>query len=122
MNLRRKSDHPNRKRHSVRPAWEDELEAVTADEDPLRQTPEYRALVDMVQERANDRCEVTIANQCYSSGTDPHHVYPTSEGGPVVCPPKWLLWVCRSCHAKIHADRAIAEVLGLIVPKDRKPV
>ena len=120
MNLRSKSDHPNRKRHSVRPAWEDELEAVTADEDPLRQTPEYRRIVAEVERRAGGECE---SGSCDARGVDPHHIYPTSEGGPVVCPPIWLLWLCRSCHAAIHSDvRAIAEGNGWIVPKDRKPV
>lgn len=123
--LSRKSKRPNRKRHAVRPAWEDELETVTADDDPLRQTPEYRALVDAAQRRSGGRCELGTDPGmwlCYAKGTDPHHKYPTSEGGPVICPPSWLIWVCRSCHAKIHGEgRERAEANGWIVPKDRKP-
>ena len=119
MNLRRKSDRPNRKGHQWA-AWDDELEQVTADEDPLRQTPAYRALVDRVELRAGGRCDV---GGCDERGIDPHHVYPTSEGGPVICPSIWLLWVCRSCHVAIHSSaRKNAEVRGWIVPKDRKPV
>lgn len=105
--------------HPVRPAWEADVErpAESTAERFLRQSPEYRRLSTEVKLRASNRCELHIHKVCTGWGEDPHHVYPTSEGGAVVCPPKWLLWACRACHGYVHGSgRREAERLGLIVP------
>ena len=121
MTLRRRSDRPNRTGHKWA-AWDDETVFPDPATDPLRQTPEYRALVGEVARQSYGVCKARLYG-CTGQAFDPHHVYPTSEGGPVLCPPFWLVMVCRSCHAKIHgSERDDAERRGLIVPKDRKPV
>ena len=127
MNLPRERDRPRRREHPVTPPWQWEDDDTMAppgeiyDADPERLTPEYRRLVDEVQVRSGGRCEVQLQG-CHGPGVDPHHVYPTSEGGPVVVPVSWLLWVCRSCHGRIHSAkyRPLAEALQAIVPLRRK--
>lgn len=107
------------------PPWQAELEAAEATGEAaadlnLRTTPEYRALVDQLA-RSVRSCQAKLEG-CTVIGTDPHHVYPVSEGGPVIVPLVWLRWVCRSCHGRIHSanHRPEAEAVGLIVPLSRK--
>lgn len=117
----RKRAKLRRKSHPVRPAHETDIEPVEPADDPERHSPEYRALVGRIMLRSKGRCEAMLG--CGRAlGIDPHHKYPVSEGGPVLCPEAWLLWVCRECHAKIHAakTRPDAEARGLIVPLNRK--
>jgi len=122
--LRRRSDRPNRKVHPVRPAWETSQPTIAVEDDGLRGSDVYRTLRLHVRERAGNQCQADFDPDCHQTGTDPHHIYPTSEGGPVVCPSEWMLWVCRPCHVRIHdvETRPTAEILKMIVPRDRKPL
>ena len=125
MTLKRRSDRPNRKGHKWA-AWDDAVAVETGGgygTDP-RSTEEYATLRSRVNRRANGQCEADFDGHCRSVGEDPHHIYPPSEGGPVIAPAEWMLWVCRPCHAKIHTARyrPVAELLRMIVPLDRKPI
>ncbi len=86
----------------------------------IRSSPEYRAVVDEAAERSGGRCEIR-SDRCNGGAVDPHHRWPTSEGGPVIVPAFWLVAVCRSCHAWVHGanTRPDAEALGWITPRRR---
>ena len=87
---------------------------------PLRQRSEKRAKRDeayadsrfVVMGRAKGRCEAVVADGCRRYGTDAHHVQRRSQGG--TDDPSNLLWLCRDCHAWVHAHPAAARDRGLL--------
>lgn len=117
MNLPARRARPRRREHPIRPAWQQPPTDTAPDAAPLRGLPDYRAVVDEITRRAGGRCELRWAD-CWGTGTDPHHIWPVSEGGPVIVPVVWMLWVCRSCHGFVHsaAGRSVAAEAGHITP------
>lgn len=119
---RKRAAGPRRKVHPIRPVGEVQQPEPIAAPISERADPEYRATVERIRVYAGGACQAGL-DRCTRTGQHPHHVYPISEGGRVLVPDRWLIWVCPQCHHDIHdaSTRQAAEAAGLIVPKERKP-
>jgi hypothetical protein len=79
-----------------------------------RDRAELAAARRVLLERSRGRCEAQISSRCSDIGMHAHHVARRSHGGTNT--PANLLWVCWSCHDRIHAHPAEALARGLLRP------
>jgi hypothetical protein len=78
------------------------------------QTPEWRALRASVIVRAGGRCEIchrAIAVQAH------HRTYRYGT----ICPPQYLVAICKACHEKVHGIRSSSNVLTALASRGYRP-
>ena len=70
-----------------------------------------------VRERSGGMCEAYASPGCAGRGCDVHEKLPRAQGGSVTDPDN-CLFVCRACHAWIHAHPAASYAFGFL---ERRP-
>jgi hypothetical protein len=78
------------------------------------QTPEWRALRASVIVRAGGRCEI-----CHRAiAVQTHHK--TYRFG-TICPPQYLVGICKACHEKVHGIQSSSNVLAALASRGYYP-
>lgn len=85
-----------------------------------RNTNPSRAVIELVKQRANYRCE-----RCgLHPGQQAHHRHPRKMGGtrrPEINQPANLLWLNAECHRVVESDRLKAIADGFLIPDGYMP-